>query len=105
VVNNYRTAPLSTLEQELAGKIAGVNVSTNSGAPGGETKIRIRGYSSINAATDPLYVVDGVVWTAGGAALNPNDIETIDVLKDASSTAIYGTRGANGVILGNYQTR
>jgi TonB-linked SusC/RagA family outer membrane protein len=91
--------PAINVEQELAGKIAGVNVSTNSGAPGGETKIRIRGYSSINAATDPLYVVDGVVWTAGGAALNPNDIETIDVLKDASSTAIYGTRGANGVIL------
>jgi TonB-linked SusC/RagA family outer membrane protein len=91
--------PAINLEQELAGKIAGVNVSTNSGAPGGETKIRIRGYSSINAATDPLYVVDGVVWTAGGSALNPNDIETIDVLKDASSTAIYGTRGANGVIL------
>jgi TonB-dependent SusC/RagA subfamily outer membrane receptor len=50
-------------------------------------------------ATDPLYVVDGVVWTEGGNAINPNDIETIDVLKDASSTAIYGTRGANGVIL------
>ncbi|MDN5285849.1 MAG: SusC/RagA family TonB-linked outer membrane protein [Mucilaginibacter sp.] len=91
--------PAINVEQELAGKIAGVNVSTNSGAPGGETKIRIRGYSSINAATDPLYVVDGVVWTEGGSSLNPNDIETIDVLKDASSTAIYGTRGANGVIL------
>jgi TonB-linked SusC/RagA family outer membrane protein len=91
--------PAINVEQELSGKIAGVNVSTNSGAPGGETKIRIRGYSSINAATDPLYVVDGVIWTAGGSALNPNDIETIDVLKDASSTAIYGTRGANGVIL------
>ncbi|GAC1314745.1 MAG: TonB-dependent receptor [Mucilaginibacter sp.] len=91
--------PQTNLEQELAGKIAGVNVSVNSGAPGGETKIRIRGYSSINTNTDPLYVVDGVVWTEGGNAINPNDVETIDVLKDASSTAIYGTRGANGVIL------
>lgn len=91
--------PAINVEEELAGKIAGVNVSTNSGAPGGETKIRIRGYSSINTNTDPLYVVDGVIWTEGGNSLNPNDIETIDVLKDASSTAIYGTRGANGVIL------
>lgn len=91
--------PAINLEEELAGKIAGVNVSTNSGAPGGETKIRIRGYSSINSNTDPLYVVDGVVWTEGGASINPNDVASIDVLKDASSTAIYGTRGANGVIL------
>jgi TonB-linked SusC/RagA family outer membrane protein len=91
--------PAQTVEEELAGKIAGVNVSTNSGAPGGETKVRIRGYSSINTSTDPLYVVDGVVWTEGGSSLNPNDVASIDVLKDASSTAIYGTRGANGVIL------
>jgi TonB-linked SusC/RagA family outer membrane protein len=91
--------PQTNLEQELAGKIAGVSVSTNSGAPGGETKVRIRGYSSINTNTDPLYVVDGIVWTEGGNTINPSDIETIDVLKDASSTAIYGTRGANGVIL------
>jgi len=91
--------PAINLEQELAGRIAGVNVSTNSGAPGGATKIRIRGYSSINTTTDPLYVVDGVVWTEGGASINPNDVASIDVLKDASSTAIYGTRGANGVIL------
>jgi len=91
--------PQTNLEQELSGKIAGVNVSTNSGAPGGNTKIRIRGYSSINTRTDPLYVVDGVIWTEGGNAISPNDIESVDVLKDASSTAIYGTRGANGVIL------
>ncbi|HTI58122.1 TonB-dependent receptor [Mucilaginibacter sp.] len=91
--------PAINVEQELAGRIAGVNVSVNSGAPGGETKVRIRGYSSINTTTDPLYVVDGVVWTEGGSSINPNDIASIDVLKDASSTAIYGTRGANGVIL------
>lgn len=91
--------PQTTLEEELAGKIAGVNVSVNSGAPGGATKIRIRGYSSINSNTDPLYVVDGVEWSEGGNSINPNDIESIDVLKDASSTAIYGIRGTNGVIL------
>jgi TonB-linked SusC/RagA family outer membrane protein len=91
--------PQTNLEQELAGKLAGVNVSSNSGEPGGDTKIRIRGYSSINTSTDPLYVVDGIVWTEGGNSINPNDVASIDVLKDASSTAIYGTRGANGVIL------
>ena len=91
--------PQTNLEQELGGKIAGVNVSVNSGEPGGDTKIRIRGYSSINTSTDPLYVVDGIVWTQGGNSINPNDVASIDVLKDASSTAIYGTRGANGVIL------
>jgi TonB-linked SusC/RagA family outer membrane protein len=91
--------PAINLEQELAGKIAGVNVSTNSGRPGGNTTVRIRGYNSLSASNNPLYVVDGVVWTEGGNAINPNDVETIDVLKDASATAIYGTRGANGVIL------
>jgi TonB-linked SusC/RagA family outer membrane protein len=91
--------PQTNLEQELGGKIAGVNVSVNSGEPGGDTKVRIRGYSSINTSTDPLYVVDGIVWTQGGNSINPNDVASIDVLKDASSTAIYGTRGANGVIL------
>jgi TonB-linked SusC/RagA family outer membrane protein len=94
-----QSRPAQNLEQELSGKIAGVNVSTNSGAPGGDTKIRIRGYSSINASTDPLYVVDGVIWTEGGSSINPNDVASIDVLKDASSTAIYGSRGTNGVIL------
>jgi TonB-dependent SusC/RagA subfamily outer membrane receptor len=91
--------PSVNVEQALAGRIAGVNVSTNSGRPGGRTAIAIRGYSSVNAANDPLYVVDGIIWTSGIGTLNPNDIETIDVLKDASSTAIYGTRGTNGVII------
>ncbi|AMR33156.1 hypothetical protein A0256_17900 [Mucilaginibacter sp. PAMC 26640] len=91
--------PQTNLEQELAGKIAGVNVSQSSGEPGGDTKVRIRGYSSINSNTDPLYVVDGVIWPQGGNTINPNDVASIDVLKDASSTAIYGTRGTNGVIL------
>ncbi len=92
--------PATTVEQALAGRVAGVNISTNSGRPGGRTSIQIRGYSSINASSKPLYVVDGIVWEGGGLdAINPNDIQTIDVLKDASSTAIYGTRGSNGVIL------
>ncbi|MDB5262379.1 MAG: TonB-dependent receptor plug, partial [Adhaeribacter sp.] len=91
--------PAVNLEQALAGRIAGVNVSTNSGRPGGRTAIAIRGYSSVNAANDPLYVVDGIIWAGGINTLNPNDIEAIDVLKDASSTAIYGTRGSNGVII------
>lgn len=92
--------PATTVEQALAGRVAGVNISTNSGRPGGRTSIQIRGYSSINASSTPLYVVDGIVWEGGGLdAINPNDISTIDVLKDASSTAIYGTRGSNGVII------
>jgi TonB-linked SusC/RagA family outer membrane protein len=91
--------PAINIEQSLAGRIAGVNVQTNSGRPGGRTNITIRGYSSINAANDPLYIVDGIIWTGGIGNLNPNDIESIDVLKDASSTAIYGTRGTNGVII------
>lgn len=91
--------PAINVEQSLAGRIAGVNVSTNSGRPGGRTSIAIRGFSSVNASNDPLYVVDGVIWTEGITNLNPNDVESIDVLKDASSTAIYGTRGSNGVII------
>ncbi|MEO6916446.1 MAG: TonB-dependent receptor [Chitinophagaceae bacterium] len=91
--------PSVNIEQSMAGRIAGVNVSTNSGRPGGRTAIAIRGYSSVNAANDPLYVVDGIIWPSGIGTLNPNDIESIDVLKDASSTAIYGTRGTNGVII------
>ena len=89
--------PATNITQSLAGKIAGVNVSTNSGRPGGNTSIRIRGYSSIQATNEPLYIVDGI--PSDISSLNPADIESIDVLKDASSTAIYGTRGSNGVIV------
>src|SRR5699024_7850853 len=89
----------TSVEEALSGKIAGMNVSTNSGRPGGGTRVRIRGYGSINATNDPLYVVDGVVQTTGISTINPNNIESVEVLKDASSTAIYGTRGSNGVVL------
>lgn len=85
--------------QSLRGKVAGVNIFTNSGSPTGSNRVVIRGSGSINADTDPLYVVDGVAMQDGIEFMNPNDIESIEVLKDASATAIYGSRGANGVIL------
>lgn len=99
--------PATSLNQALAGKIAGVQVNTNSGRPGGKANVRIRGFSSINSSNNPLYVVDGVQLPQGNQDqfsqaidyLNPNDVVSIEVLKDASSTAIYGARGANGVIL------
>jgi TonB-linked SusC/RagA family outer membrane protein len=99
--------PASSLNQALAGRIAGVQVNTNSGRPGGRTNIRVRGFSSINSSNNPLYVIDGVMLPVGNQTqasqaidyINPNDIVGVEVLKDASSTAIYGARGANGVIL------
>lgn len=84
--------------QSLRGKVPGVNIFTNSGSPTGSNRVIIRGVGSINASADPLYVVDGVVMD-NIEMMNPNDIESIEVLKDASATAIYGARGANGVIL------
>ncbi|MDG3582660.1 SusC/RagA family TonB-linked outer membrane protein [Galbibacter pacificus] len=91
--------PTTNPEQALAGRAAGVNVSTNSGRPGGNTNVRIRGNNSINANNSPLYVVDGVIGAGPINYLNPNDIKSMEVLKDASATAIYGARGANGVII------
>lgn len=90
--------PVPNITQALQGKVAGVEVSVNSNAPGAGAKVRVRGLGSINSNLDPLYVVDGVVGVDGNT-LNPNDIASIEVLKDASSTAIYGARGANGVIM------
>ena len=89
--------PSTSISQSISGRIAGVNISSNSGRPGGNQTIRIRGYSSINATNEPLYIIDGVPGDIN--ILNPNDIESVEVLKDASSTAIYGTRGSNGVIV------
>lgn len=82
----------------LKGKVAGVNIFSNTGQPGGEMRVVIRGLSTVNASASPLYVVDGVVMT-DFQLLNPNDVESVEVLKDASSSAIYGARGANGVIM------
>lgn len=92
-----KTQSFSALDG-LKGKASGVNIFSNSGQPGASIRVLIRGVSTINASTDPLYVVDGVVME-DFRLLNPNDIENIEVLKDASSAAIYGARGANGVIL------
>ena len=91
--------PVSNAFEALQGKAAGVDI-TSSQRPGSVGSIRIRGNRSLNASNTPLYVVDGVPLSAGGIeTLNPRDIESIDILKDASSTAIYGSRGANGVVL------
>ncbi len=91
-------APVPNITQALEGKIPGVDVSINSNAPGQGAKVRVRGIGSINSNLDPLYVVDGVIGVDGNS-INPNDIASVEVLKDASSTAIFGARGANGVIL------
>ncbi|MFD2874262.1 SusC/RagA family TonB-linked outer membrane protein [Mucilaginibacter ximonensis] len=90
--------PSPNLTQALEGKVAGVDVSVNSSAPGQPAKVRVRGIGSINSNLDPIYVVDGVVGVDPNT-LNPNDIASVEILKDASSTAIYGVRGANGVIM------
>jgi TonB-linked SusC/RagA family outer membrane protein len=90
--------PVSNISQALQGKIAGVDVSVNSNAPGAGAKVRIRGIGSINSNIDPLYVIDGVVGVDPNS-INPLDVASLEVLKDASSTAIFGSRGANGVII------
>jgi TonB-linked SusC/RagA family outer membrane protein len=104
-----RQAP--SLSQSLAGRVAGVSVSVNSGRPGGQSNVQIRGFSSISTSNNPLYVVDGVIMPVGTQTdgsyslnnaidnINPSDIASVEILKDASSTAIYGARGANGVII------
>lgn len=105
--DDLKERPAASLSNALSGKIQGVNVSINSGRPGGRANIRIRGNTSVSIANDPLYVIDGVIMHAAGLAngstpidyINPNDISSVEVLKDASATAIYGARGANGVIL------
>lgn len=88
-----------TMEQGLQGMTAGVQVTRTSGSPAGGASVRIRGTATINNSAEPLYVVDGIMVGTNVNFLNPNDIEAIEVLKDASATAIYGARGANGVIM------
>ena len=112
----FENSASATLDGALSGQVAGLNVTASSGQPGAESNIRIRGGNSVNASNEPLYVVDGFIYfkdasTSGTglgaiesslnplATINPNDIESIEVLKDVSATAIYGSRGANGVIL------
>ncbi|WKN30361.1 SusC/RagA family TonB-linked outer membrane protein [Porifericola rhodea] len=91
-------APINNAIQGLQGKVAGVNVFLNSGSPTSSPRVLIRGLGTINSGSSPLYVVDGVVME-DIQFLNPNDIQSMEVLKDASATAIYGSRGANGVIM------
>lgn len=92
--------PVGSFDAALQGQVAGMQVITSSGAPGAAATVRIRGVSSINAGTSPLYIMDGVQITGGDfSAINPSDIENISVLKDASATSIYGSKGANGVII------
>ena len=91
-------APVAGLDQALQGRAAGVTVTSNSGQPGEGATIRIRGIGSATGQNDPLYVVDGVI-TGDIKWLSPTDIKSMEILKDASAAAIYGSRGANGVIL------
>ncbi|NQU55155.1 MAG: TonB-dependent receptor [Bacteroidetes bacterium] len=115
-VKNANERGVPSVDQLLQGRAAGVHVKTNSGVPGGAVQINIRGVGSMSASNQPLYVVDGMILDAGGdesgdastlamtasnpiAFLSPEDIENIEILKDASATAIYGSRGANGVVL------
>ena len=96
--DNIEKMNMVRVDQALQGQLAGINVSTESGAPGGRSNIRIRGYST-NGDNDPLILVDGIVYDANGLnALNPNDVESVNVLKDGTA-GIYGVRAANGVIL------
>ncbi|TWI91162.1 TonB-dependent receptor [Chitinophaga japonensis] len=94
----FQDQPVNRLDQVLQGRVAGVQVTNAAGSPGGSVRIRIRGANSINGDNGPLYVVDGFVG-AEFFSINPDDIASIQVLKDASATAIYGSRGANGVII------
>ncbi|MPR33124.1 SusC/RagA family TonB-linked outer membrane protein [Salmonirosea aquatica] len=91
--------PITTLASAIAGTTAGVQTTAGSGQPGASPEIRIRGFGSISSGNDPLYVVDGIPYTASIANLNPSDIENITILKDAASTALYGARAANGVVM------
>lgn len=118
--DQLRSSVTTNLDQALQGRVAGVQVTQNSGQPGGAASIRIRGANSITGSSEPLYVIDGIPFQGDGAtvagfdwsggangqnrvnplsAISPNDIQSIEVLKDASATAIYGARAANGVIL------
>jgi len=91
--------PLTSVTAALEGNAPGVQVNNSTTQPGESPDIRIRGFNSINGSNAPLYVVDGTIYAGSIAALNPQDIESMSVLKDAASCALYGSRGANGVVL------
>jgi TonB-linked SusC/RagA family outer membrane protein len=94
-----REVPAANISQALQGRLPGVEFAQTSSQPGAATQIRIRGARSLTAGNDPLVVLDGIPFPGSISEINPNDIKSIDILKDASATAIYGSRGANGVIL------
>lgn len=104
---DFQKGVVNSSEQLLQGKVAGLEVTTGGGSPGGGSRIRIRGGASLNASNDPLIVIDGVPVEGNGIAgsgnllnsINPNDIESMSVLKDASATALYGSRASNGVLI------
>ncbi|NGM61481.1 TonB-dependent receptor [Sphingobacterium sp. SGG-5] len=99
-VEALQKAPVATFDEALAGRIAGVQVSSNEGQPGSDINITIRGGNSLTQSNSPLYVIDGFpIEDFSSSAVSPDDIKSINVLKDASATAIYGSRGANGVII------
>lgn len=91
--------PVNNVQQIMQGRVPGVQVIQNSHSPGGGLSVRIRGANSVLGGNEPLYVVDGFIGGIGLNSINPSDIESIEVLKDASATAIYGSRGANGVVI------
>ena len=91
--------PITNITNAIEGKIAGVVVGSTNGQPGAGPDIRVRGFGSINATSQPLFVVDGVPYSGGTSNINPDDVETTTLLKDAAATALYGSRGANGVIM------
>lgn len=100
-INEMLKAQVPSFDQALAGRIAGVQVSSSEGMPGGTMNIVIRGNNSVTQDNSPLYIIDGfpIEDPSVASTINPNDIESLDVLKDASATAIYGSRGANGVVI------
>ncbi len=100
-VNNKKLEmrPITSATKALEGNVGGIQVGGSSGQPGAAPAIRIRGFGSINADNNPLYVVDGIPFDGSLSDINPNDIESMTVLKDASASALYGARGANGVIM------
>lgn len=95
----YKNQPVQRVENILQGRTPGVEVTATSGMPGASMKVRVRGTTSINKSSDPLYVIDGIISSSGLDGINPSDIQSMEILKDASSTAIYGSRGSNGVTL------
>lgn len=97
--DNFKDRPVTNVANAIDGAAPGIQVSAGSGQPGSLPAIRIRGFSSISAGNNPLYVVDGVIYNGSVSAINSLDVESINVLKDAASTSLYGSSAANGVIL------